>query len=299
MSETAKRILSGSVLISLYIFAISFEGWLRFPLFFLIFSFSAVALHEFYSMSRKSDIEKPFPVTGFAIGAVYLIVIYFYSITRKGIPEGLGFLSFFSIDYNFVNFVFLFSLLFLLIRELISNHLHGSLYSVSVTLMGMIYVPFTFSHIFLLDSLDHGPFYIWMVSWATFMTDTFGYFTGKAFGRHKVGLHASPNKTYEGYIGGYFGTMATTSLFYYVAREYFTVPDFSFPELAIIITVIFFATIIGDLTESLIKRNSGVKDSGKSVPGMGGMLDTLDAIMFTMPGSYYIIIFLQRIGSHL
>jgi phosphatidate cytidylyltransferase len=161
----------------------------------------------------------------------------------------------------------------------------------------VIYVPFTFSHVFLLYSLENGLFYIWLVAWATAMSDAAGYFMGKTFGRNKVGFAVSPNKTYEGYILGCFLQMALVAAFYAVAKRSFSVPPYSYGEIVLFGFVVYLASVLGDLTESLIKRDAGIKDSGTAIPGHGGVLDLLDAMLITIPAAYYYFYIVQEIRA--
>jgi phosphatidate cytidylyltransferase len=114
------------------------------------------------------------------------------------------------------------------------------------------------------------------------MTDTGAYYTGRAIGRHKLAFRISPGKTVEGSIGG----LATAMIVGPLCRVIF------FPELPLLHAVALGGLMglvgqIGDLAESLLKRGAGVKDSGRLLPGHGGMLDRLDSILFCAPIVYY------------
>jgi len=123
--------------------------------------------------------------------------------------------------------------------------------------------------------------------WITVASDSGAYICGKLFGKHKIGFKLSPNKTYEGYIGGWFVQLGFTTVFYYSIKTYFPVPNFNFAIIIAFSLVIYLVSIIGDLSESLLKRDAGQKDSGTIIPGHGGMLDTLDALIFTLPAFFY------------
>jgi phosphatidate cytidylyltransferase len=116
--------------------------------------------------------------------------------------------------------------------------------------------------------------------------DSAAYYTGSAFGKHRLYPQVSPKKSVEGALGGLGGSMAGTML------AHFTF----FPQLTLVdalLTAIFVGILgqTGDLFESLLKRSFGVKDSGSCIPGHGGVLDRLDSIIFAAPAMYYYVIF--------
>jgi len=120
-----------------------------------------------------------------------------------------------------------------------------------------------------------GSLWVFVAIAATFSNDTGAYFAGRGFGRHKLYPSVSPGKTWEGALGG----LAASVLALVVSRATF------FPALtwSDVLAVAIPAAIVGpagDLVESLIKRASGAKDSGKLIPGHGGMLDRIDALLF-------------------
>lgn len=114
-----------------------------------------------------------------------------------------------------------------------------------------------------------------VLAWAG---DTGGYFAGRAFGKHKLYEKVSPKKTVEGAIGGVASVIA-----FALGARYLVVPSISVRDVVVLATVGGVLGILGDLGESLIKRSLGVKDSGGIVPGHGGMLDRIDAVLLTAP----------------
>ena len=133
-------------------------------------------------------------------------------------------------------------------------------------------------------NFDVGSALIWILFICTWSSDTFAYFVGVAIGSHKLASSISPNKTIEGFIGGVVGTTAMAIL---VGHFFF---NFPFIEMAILGFILAIVATLGDLVESVIKRFTGVKDSGILLPGHGGMLDRFDSIFFTAPIFYYFII---------
>jgi phosphatidate cytidylyltransferase len=116
---------------------------------------------------------------------------------------------------------------------------------------------------------------------ATWANDTYAYFAGRAFGKHKMAELISPKKTWEGFVGGALGTL----LFLVGGRFFFDglFAGMSYLDAVLVGIPVAFLGPMGDLAESLLKRNHNVKDSGKLLPGHGGMLDRIDAVLFTAP----------------
>ncbi|MEZ8144017.1 CDP-diglyceride synthetase [Enterovibrio norvegicus FF-162] len=109
--------------------------------------------------------------------------------------------------------------------------------------------------------------------------DTGAYFAGKRFGKRKMAPSVSPNKTVEGLIGGLIASVAVTI----GAAQYFSIPFSSLPMLGLVALVTSFASVLGDLAESMFKRVAGVKDSGSILPGHGGILDRIDSLTAAFP----------------
>jgi phosphatidate cytidylyltransferase len=118
--------------------------------------------------------------------------------------------------------------------------------------------------------------FVLCIVWAA---DTGAFISGKLFGKHKLAPHVSPKKTWEGVIGG----ALLASLVVYLAIDLLAIPKSQQFELIILAIVLVIFSVIGDLTESIFKRLSGVKDSGTILPGHGGILDRIDALTSTMP----------------
>jgi len=126
--------------------------------------------------------------------------------------------------------------------------------------------------------------FIFILTW-TF--DTFAYLFGVKFGKNKIMPSISPKKSWEGFAGGYFLTLIAA----YITSKYSLEIDLQF---AIITALILpFTATLGDFIESNFKRQSGVKDSGNFIPGHGGMLDRIDALMITIPVLYILTILLK------
>ncbi len=121
-----------------------------------------------------------------------------------------------------------------------------------------------------------GEYLIWFLLFCTWASDTFAYFGGSKFGKHKIVPHISPNKTLEGFIAGFVGTIVTG----FVYAVLVGLPTTFCVVLAALIGVV---APVGDLFESKLKRVSGIKDSGQLLPGHGGVLDRFDSLLFVAP----------------
>ena len=148
--------------------------------------------------------------------------------------------------------------------------------------MGVLYIGLTLGYLLLIRGLPDGALLIFFVVVVTWAGDTGAYLAGKTLGRHALAPVISPKKTYEGLAGGLL-LACTLAL---VARGWF-LPAFSLWDCLILGVILTTAGLIGDLTESAIKRSAGFKDSGALIPGHGGMLDRLDSLLFTGPAFYY------------
>lgn len=152
-----------------------------------------------------------------------------------------------------------------------------------LTLYGILYIPLLMSYILRVDLLESPQYVIWVIFIIAFATDTFAYFSGVYFGKHKLCPRVSPKKTIEGSIGGLTGTVIACGVF-----AYFLIPE-SLLSFMILGAVGSAVAQMGDLSASMVKRWAGIKDFGKIMPGHGGVLDRFDSIIYTAPLVYYYI----------
>ena len=152
------------------------------------------------------------------------------------------------------------------------------------TVAGILYIGWLLSHLVALRSLNSGRNWVFLVLFVTWVSDTTAFFVGRRFGRHKLAPATSPGKTWEGSIGGICGGIAVSTLF--LAPTPFQLP-FSPGQAVLLGALTSILGQAGDLFESLFKRNLGVKDSGKLMPGHGGILDRIDSLIFAGIVVYY------------
>ncbi len=171
-----------------------------------------------------------------------------------------------------------------------STTLEGVTSRIALTLFAAIYIGATIPFIGKMANILHGRALIFMAIGGAAMSDTFAMFAGKAFGRTKFAPLTSPNKTWEGFICGIIGSVGAIFFVRWVAWQ-----DLPFHQAVLLGIFIGIIGPLGDLIESLIKRDFHVKDSGSLIPGHGGLLDRLDALTFVSPFVYwYAVNFLSK-----
>jgi len=286
------RTITGFLLVILIISAVFFSS-LSFAILFLFILVGT--LHEFYSMVRRGKIH-PQTIYGTAIGATFYILCFLNSV---------GF-----IESSFLLLIIPLTIM-IFITELF-NRENRPFHNIAYTFLGLIYIalPFSLFHYMVFqpsDSLnihngenadivnfifqpEYQVVYTYQVLLGFFflhwMNDTGAYLVGMALGKHKLIKRISPKKSWEGFFGGALFAIFTG---YLLSRFFPILGMINWMILAIIIIV--FGTM-GDLTESMLKRYLGLKDSGSILPGHGGLMDRFDGILLSAP---VVFVFLQMI----
>lgn len=165
--------------------------------------------------------------------------------------------------------------------------MEGIAQRIALTLLGILYVGTFGAFVGLTRDLPNGVFWVFVLLGMTWLNDTFAYFFGHRFGKRKLAPMISPGKTVEGFLGGFLGSFCGFLLFWVIFRRPISIL-YSAP-LTLLVGVV---GPVGDLCESLIKRSFNIKDSGNVIPGHGGMLDRIDALLFTAPVVYWYAHFL-------
>lgn len=259
MNNILVRTLSGAVFVSLILIPL----WFSQEIAAIIFSvFMLLGLIEFYRLFDKSEhIEVNWKLAssiGFIIYALSSTILFGY------LPIQL--------------FAFTFPLLFILFITELWRKKKNPLLNISVLGLGLLYVVMPFTLMIFIIKEDSNAFPLlagmFLITW---MNDTFAFLSGKFFGKTKLIERVSPNKTWEGTIGGViFAMIAGLVIAFLFDNEH---------VLFWLISAVIIApcAIVGDLLESVFKRNANVKDSGSIMPGHGGILDRFDATLFTVP----------------
>ena len=155
------------------------------------------------------------------------------------------------------------------------------------TIAGILYVGWLLSYLVALR-LDAGRDWLFLALFVTFGSDTFAFFVGRALGRHKLSPRISPHKTWEGAIGGVAGAIIMSL----VLVALLGLP-LSYSQAILLGLLVSIFCQLGDLAESLLKRNMGVKESGRLMPGHGGVLDRMDSVVLAGVVVYYFFVIIQ------
>ncbi|MHB0857004.1 MAG: phosphatidate cytidylyltransferase [Anaerolineae bacterium] len=184
-------------------------------------------------------------------------------------------------QFGLLTAILAFAPLVVLSREVFNRNTPGALSRWSFAVAGSLYIGYSLSFLLRLRALENGALWLVVALLGTWICDTGAYLVGCRVGRHRFFPEISPRKTVEGAVGGLaFGVAAVVLLAYWLLG----LPIFWGILLGILLV---FAATIGDLAESVIKRQVGVKDSGNLIPGHGGMLDRVDSLLFVIPVVYY------------
>lgn len=162
-----------------------------------------------------------------------------------------------------------------------ARELPGAAEKIGLILLGVIYLGVAFGFWAPLRGLINGRELVLLALVPACLCDTFAFIAGKSFGKRRLARYVSPNKTVEGFFGALLGSLAGT-----FAVRAILLPRVPWRLAAAFAIVIWIVSPVGDLVESLLKRSCGVKDSGSVIPGHGGVLDRLDALIFTGPAAY-------------
>lgn len=278
------RLISGIVLVILALIVIITGG----PVLLATLLFvSLVGMQEFYGamyVVRRNSAQKPaegaeykakgvnvtpepekafnlLSIAGFAGAVVYYATLYF------GHP--LFYLLGITVTFLLVMFVYVFS------------YPKYKAEQITACLYGMVYLAVMLGFIYLTRCLESGKILVWLIFLSSWGSDTCAYCVGRLIGRHKMAPVLSPKKSVEGGIGGVVGA-ALLGIAY---AAFFKQPMAGY---AIICGAGALISMVGDLAASAVKRDKGIKDYGKLIPGHGGILDRFDSVIFTAPIIYFL-----------
>ena len=275
------RLITSVILWTVIIAALFFgNALISTGVFILIVLFLALAgLAEFYGLAEKRGLVC-FKWCGL-LGGTLLMVGTFLNLTghigTSGSPARVN-------DFE-TGFLILF-VLGLCLRQLLSKANAVGIVAIATTLLGLLYVPWLLNFIQKINFFPgvEGKFFLLYFVLITKFSDTGAYAVGSLIGRHKMIPRISPGKTWEGFGGAIlFSTMASVVFTGFFGDRMAGMNWFHAIVLGILLSV---TAVIGDLIESLFKREAGVKDSGKLFPGIGGILDLLDSLLFNAPIMY-------------
>ena len=299
-----KRFLAAAVFLPFFVFITFYRNNIFF--FLTLSAVVLIGLYEFFSIAEMKKIS-PFKILGYALGALLLGGTY-YSVAgagdfisgREGWRPGTTIAA-------IVTLLVISSFVVAMLRR--GNF---TITDVGTTIFGVMYISWLLGHLLLLISLPYGSIYLFVLFFVTWVGDGGAYLVGRKLGKHKLIPRISPNKTVEGSVAGLVTTVVAIIVFkaiefkeplsVYLGGDLFLLdfkgllPGFSYPEAIVLGFLIGVFGQVGDLAESLVKRDAGVKDSGNVLPGHGGVLDVMDSLMFVGPVFYYFLVFV--VGGH-
>lgn len=295
MKNLGIRTVSGVVLLAIVLAAI----WLRGPVLMIAVAVAVVlAAHEFYTMVRKAGYQPWYPA-GIALALVLGLRGYLNGDLINGVaysgpgvaPEvmALALVLLFVLARQGIEWVRQPQATTQDGRPISPRSPYLAWADIGLTMGGAIYTGGLLGYAPLLATVNETPTqgggqaWMLMVVFGTAACDTGAYFVGSLIGRHKLIPHISPGKTWEGLIGGVAGGILAAALLSGILK-------IGLPEAVILGLLVCAAAVTGDLSESFIKRASGVKDSGNIIPGHGGILDRVDSILFVTLAVYWFVI---------
>ena len=268
---------------------IIFSGY-EIAFFGLIASFGLLTLWEFYGMLDHKGLPN-FKITAMICGAIMLCGSFYY-FSKVGVAH----------SYDFEMAVLLGFLLTVFTRQMFEGLREDApLRTMAYTLFGLLYVLWLYNFITKIVYVVPrspagevtGQFYVLYLIAVTKFSDMGAYLTGSVIGRHKLIPHISPAKTWEGLGGALaFSLLASLGLLALMPSQ---LAALNWTHATALGLLLGFAAVVGDLAESIIKRSTGVKDSGNFLPGIGGALDLVDSLLFTAPLLFFYLRLVVRV----
>lgn len=261
MTSLASRILVAIVGLPVVLGALWAGDWWLFA---LVVPAGVVALHEYVKMTRPL---RPLPLAAYAGLAGILVAL------QRG-------------EFVWAVGALLGTLVLAFLLKGLGTTQGSATAAVGVTMLGAAWIGFGLGSVLLVRDLgEFGRVAAFAVVLAVFADDTAAYFGGRLLGRHKLAPTISPGKTWEGFAFGTAAAIFVVFVALYQDRETFL----DIGQAVILGIAVALAAPLGDLFESMVKRDMGVKDSGTILAGHGGVLDRIDAILFAFPAAYLAI----------
>lgn len=257
----------------------------------LILFLAVTGLIEFYGLVEKRNLVC---FKGWGIfGGILLMLGTFLNLTGHiGTSSNIGGPSRVN---DFENTFIILFVLGLCVRQFFSKSNTAGILAISTTLFGLMYVPWLLNFIQKINFFPkiEGHYYLLYFMLITKFSDTGAYSVGSLIGKHKMIPRISPGKTWEGFAGAIIvSTLASLVFTHFLGHKMYGMNWKHAIVLGVLLSV---SAVVGDLIESLFKREAGVKDSGQFFPGIGGILDLLDSILFNAPLMY---LYLRHVLTH-
>ncbi len=258
-----KRWLTGIICVPVLIFLIGFgPRWLFYAVLCIA---GLVGLWEYYGIT---GVRLPATVKWANSALVVVLFVAVYMRQALLVPGIIVLWAFFPMALE----VFTYSS---------SNENRRSMISMAA-LLGPVYTTLPLALLVFIDMRPQGHLWIFFLLSVVFACDTGAFYFGRSFGKHKLHERVSPGKTWEGAGGGLFSSLMAAMLF----LKFIDLHPFNV-SLVLMVILLSTASQIGDLAESVLKRNQGVKESGNILPGHGGILDRIDGLLFAIPVLFF------------
>ena len=294
MKKTILRLLIFFIGIPLVIALVLWPLYNHLPLHIVFVLASMLAANELYNMFKTQGelISKPLVIT---LSAIPSLVAAAYQVLPAFFPQ-----LHFPFGLEIITYAYIITILIILVSEVLgqTDFTHSNR-RISASAFIVFYAGYLITFISRMTSATKASLpcssqIIAIFFLMVFLCDSLAWFFGVLLGKNNKGLiKASPNKSVAGFIGGSIGSILAGLIGYYIWPEIFSG---SVVKIIIVSLCIALAGIIGDLAESVFKRSSGVKDSGKIIPGRGGLLDSVDSILMAAPVYYGLVSLLYGIG---
>ncbi|BAV94087.1 phosphatidate cytidylyltransferase [Ichthyobacterium seriolicida] len=258
-NDFLKRTITGIVFVSISYFCVVYS---KYSLYFFLVAMSLIGNYEFYKMTKMSKI-------GWAFTNVFTVLLFLYIIDKN------RYLELAIIFFLFINF------LIPLFRKSIENPFDylGKIFISTIYVTLPLLLIFEVIQIELSKEHNKIILSIFILIWSN---DSFAYLIGKYFGKKKLFKKLSPQKTLEGFLGGiFFSYLISYFMYIFWINNKLTITLWF-----ILVSIIVVTSIFGDLIESMLKRFAQTKDSGRILPGHGGILDRIDSFLFVCPFVY-------------
>jgi phosphatidate cytidylyltransferase len=300
-----KRVLTAVILVPIVVIALFLAPLWLFTL--LVLGVALLAAREYFDIAEATG-YKPFRALSYIFFVLLFVICVVLALINIDLPQQVGTARTLAELFSTCLVIFL-SLppLLLLLAALQRDPLSRTLPDTAVSFLSLPYVGFTLLLLPLLAATWNGPLFLLFLMLLVWCGDIAAYYVGRAFGKHKLAPRISPGKTWEGAIASVVGAVIVgLLLFHYVnpiaeafrsahllvsrpnnfsgqmpvAQPFILAPVWFVALFAIFVNV---AAQLGDLVESALKRGAGLKDSGTLLPGHGGVLDRIDALLFALP----------------
>jgi phosphatidate cytidylyltransferase len=298
-----KRVITAVILIPLVVIALFKAPLWLFAL--LVFGVALLAVHEYLGIAKAQGFQ-PMVAATYLFLTLTIALFYFMTGALLGLSDTAALRAFSGMVFFWgLPVVALFSPLIYLLLGLSRDPLSQAVPSAAVSYLALPYIGFTLGELLFFQEIPAGALYLLFLMLLVWCGDIAAYYVGRAIGKHKLAPRISPGKTWEGAAGSVFGAVILGLLLFRfvnpIADFFQRIHLLRLPSSTVLASlhngftlapfwlIVLFAICVnvsaqlGDLVESAMKRGAGVKDSGTLLPGHGGVLDRIDALLFALP----------------